>query len=170
VAWIEAQPWFTGRIHTYGGSYVGMTQWALTPRLPASVEAMVIAVSARSFLHSILRHRGGFGMETAVAWQVVLGSMEDSALRQLAGVEAAHTEPAVRIRPIGSQQWLSFDTRPPPGHLPHASSARGREPATRGCRSTVGDGLPVRPGTAHADGRRPLPQRLDRRPPRPEAP
>ena len=83
VAWIEAQPWFTGRIHTYGGSYVGLTQWALTPSLPPSVEAMVIAVSARSFLHSVLHHRGGFGMETAVTWHVVLGSMEDSAMRQL---------------------------------------------------------------------------------------
>ena len=251
VAWIEAQPWFTGRIHTYGGSYVGLTQWALTPSLPPSVEAMVIAVSARSFLHSVLHHRGGFGMETAVTWHVVLGSMEDSAmrqlrrqlaargavrrgsdalpptraveratgsdtaffqdwlargpddawwepidfvrapsqvpplvlvagfydlfghaqvedfvalraagrpvrlvagpwshvspeisavalaesLRQLTGVEAVHAEPAVRIRPIGSRQWMSFETWPPPGHHltlhPHEDGSLRPEVAAR---------------------------------------
>ena len=89
VAWIEEQPWFAGRIHTFGGSYVGMTQWALTPRLPASVDAMVIAISARSFLRSIIHHQGGFGIETAVAWHIVLSSMEDSALRQVRSQLAA---------------------------------------------------------------------------------
>ncbi|MEO7447305.1 MAG: CocE/NonD family hydrolase, partial [Humibacillus sp.] len=83
VAWVEAQAWFTGRIHTYGGSYVGLTQWALTDALPASVEAMVIAISARSFVDSIVHHGGGFGMETAVTWNVVLASMEDSPLSQV---------------------------------------------------------------------------------------
>jgi putative CocE/NonD family hydrolase len=256
VAWIEEQPWFTGRIHTYGGSYVGMTQWALTPRLPASVEAMVIGISARSFLRSIIHHRGGFGIETAVAWHVVLDSMEASplrqvrsqlaargavqrgadaipptraveratgrdtpffqdwlahdpddpwweptdfeldpgsvpplvlvagfydlfghaqiedfvalraagrpvrlvagpwthvspeistvavaeSLRQLADVEAAQSEPAVRIRPIGSSRWLSFDAWPPPGHLltlhPHEDGSLRPEPPLRRSETT----------------------------------
>ncbi|OFE15532.1 hypothetical protein BA895_22600 [Humibacillus sp. DSM 29435] len=82
VAWLEEQPWFTGRIHTYGFSYVGLTQWALTRDTPASVEAMVIGISARSFLRSIIHHRGGFGMETAVVWNLLLDSMEDTLLRQ----------------------------------------------------------------------------------------
>ncbi|MDN5775288.1 MAG: CocE/NonD family hydrolase [Humibacillus sp.] len=82
VAWLEAQPWFTGRIHTYGFSYVGLTQWALTRDTPASVEAMVIGISARSFLRSIIHHRGGFGMETAVVWNLLLDGMEGSVLHQ----------------------------------------------------------------------------------------
>ncbi|MEO6997821.1 MAG: CocE/NonD family hydrolase, partial [Terracoccus sp.] len=82
VAWLEKQPWFTGRIHTYGFSYVGLTQWALTRDTPASVEAMVIGISARSFLRSIIHHRGGFGMETAVVWNLILDSMEATLLHQ----------------------------------------------------------------------------------------
>ena len=240
VAWLEQQPWFTGRIHTYGFSYVGLTQWALTRDTPASVEAMVIGISARSFLRSIIHHRGGFGMETAVVWNVLLDSMEESvprqlgrqlrarrgvprgsdeipptravetatgsdsaffqdwlahggddpwwqpidfatapesvpplvlvagwydlfghtqvddfialtaagrpvrlvagpwthlsqgispaavqeSLRQLAGVEAAHAEPPVRIKPIGSPRWLTLPAWPPPGraHTYHLHS------------------------------------------------
>src|SRR5690348_11580238 len=29
VAWIVGQEWFDGSIGTYGGSYMGMTQWAV---------------------------------------------------------------------------------------------------------------------------------------------
>lgn len=82
VAWVEAQGWFAGTIHTYGFSYVGLTQWALTTDLPASVEAMVIGISARSFLRSIIHHRGGFGMETAVTWNLLLESMEQTPVQQ----------------------------------------------------------------------------------------
>ena len=83
VAWLEAQPWFTGRIHTYGFSYVGLTQWALTRDTPACVEAMVIGISARSFMRSIIHHHGGFGMETSVVWNLLLDSMEDTVPHQV---------------------------------------------------------------------------------------
>lgn len=91
VRWIEAQDWFTGRIHTYGFSYFGLTQWALTRDLPASVEAMTIAVSARSFRDAIVHPGGGFGIETAVCWARGLARQEGRLWRRLSGLVADRT-------------------------------------------------------------------------------
>ncbi|MCU1536730.1 MAG: CocE/NonD family hydrolase [Humibacillus sp.] len=128
VAWVEAQDWFGGSIHTYGPSYVGLTQWALTTALPASVQGMVISISARSFVSSIVHHRGGFGMETAVTWNVLLASMEDSPVRQLATQLAARggirrgsdaipptraVERATGHDPSFYQDWLAHDEDDP---------------------------------------------------------
>lgn len=83
VRWIEQQDWFTGRIHTFGHSYVGLTQWALAQNPPPSVRGMVIGVSARSFRDSVLRHGRGFGIEMATTWGFALGSMELPVLRRV---------------------------------------------------------------------------------------
>ena len=36
--WIAEQPWFNGSLGTYGGSYMGYTQWALASTRPAVSE------------------------------------------------------------------------------------------------------------------------------------
>lgn len=128
VAWVESQPWFTGSIHTYGLSYVGLTQWALTEHLPASVEAMVVGISARSFLRSIIHHRGGFGMQTAVTWNLLLDSMEQTPARQVTRLlqgrrgiaDGCDQLPPTRAveRATGSQSsffldWLAHDRNDP---------------------------------------------------------
>ncbi len=81
--WLTTQPWWDGRLGTYGSSYMGFTQWALASTAPSYLRAMVIALSsthsswylggtlalelminwdlsALNFLHP---ERGGFGME-----------------------------------------------------------------------------------------------------------
>lgn len=83
IAWIERQPWFGGEIHTWGLSYLGMTQWALTGDLPESVRRMTIAVSARSFRDSVIRPGNGFGLETAVTWASLLDVQEGPLLKRL---------------------------------------------------------------------------------------
>jgi putative CocE/NonD family hydrolase len=81
--WLTTQPWWDGRLGTYGSSYMGFTQWALASTVPPYLRAMVIALSsthsswylgdalalelminwdlsALNFLHP---ERGGFGMD-----------------------------------------------------------------------------------------------------------
>ena len=36
VAWLRAQPWFTGKFASYGASYVGYTQWAIAVNIRLS--------------------------------------------------------------------------------------------------------------------------------------
>src|SRR3954452_124195 len=43
--WIHEQPWFDGRLGSYGASYMGFTQWALASTRPPHLQAMVVALS-----------------------------------------------------------------------------------------------------------------------------
>src|ERR1700689_1699461 len=43
--WIASQPWFNGRMGTFGASYMGFTQWALASTKPPYLKAMAIALS-----------------------------------------------------------------------------------------------------------------------------
>lgn len=43
--WIAEQPWFDGRLGSYGASYMGFTQWALASTKPPHLQAMAVALS-----------------------------------------------------------------------------------------------------------------------------
>ena len=43
--WIASQPWFNGRLGTFGASYMGFTQWALASTKPPYLKAMAVALS-----------------------------------------------------------------------------------------------------------------------------
>ena len=43
--WISEQPWFDGSLGTYGGSYMGFTQWALASTQPPHLKAMAVALA-----------------------------------------------------------------------------------------------------------------------------
>ncbi|MEU4241272.1 CocE/NonD family hydrolase [Actinoplanes sp. NPDC026619] len=49
VAWLVAQPWFTGTFATVGPSYLGFTQWALLVDPPPEMAAAVITVGPHDF-------------------------------------------------------------------------------------------------------------------------
>jgi putative CocE/NonD family hydrolase len=57
VAWMVAQPWFTGRFATVGPSYLGFTQWALLMDPPPEMAAAVVTVGP----HDFARHAWGTG-------------------------------------------------------------------------------------------------------------
>ena len=60
VEWLRRQPWFDGRLGTYGPSYVGYTQWAIAPALPkflAAYPQLKIALSVSDdFRTDIVQH------------------------------------------------------------------------------------------------------------------
>ncbi len=43
--WIAEQPWFNGKLGSYGASYMGFTQWALASTRPPHLHAMAVALS-----------------------------------------------------------------------------------------------------------------------------
>ena len=43
--WIADQPWFDGRLGTFGSSYMGFTQWALAATRPPYLQAMAVGLT-----------------------------------------------------------------------------------------------------------------------------
>jgi putative CocE/NonD family hydrolase len=81
LAWLRAQDWFPGRVHTWGFSYLGLTQWAMCG--PTGPDAMQISLSARSFDQAIIYPGDGFSMGNALAWLIALAAQERSWVARL---------------------------------------------------------------------------------------
>ncbi|WP_258567140.1 CocE/NonD family hydrolase [Microbacterium sp. Se5.02b] len=77
MRWLRAQSWAAGRVHSWGGSYFGVTQWAYCDGADRP-DAMGIAISARCFDDAILYPGGGFSIDTPLTWAYVLDMQERS--------------------------------------------------------------------------------------------
>ena len=54
VAWLREQPWFDGRLATYGASYLGWTQWALLVDPPPELRTAVIIAASHDQTESTM--------------------------------------------------------------------------------------------------------------------
>ncbi|CAH0219091.1 CocE/NonD family hydrolase [Microbacterium foliorum] len=77
MRWVRRQHWATGRVHSWGGSYFGVTQWAYCDG-DERPDAMGIAISARRFDDAILYPGGGFSIDTPLTWAYALDIQEKS--------------------------------------------------------------------------------------------
>ena len=68
LEWVAGQPWFDGRLVMWGGSYLGMTQWAVAEDAPDFVKALSFQVTAANFHDSVVFPGGAFALETGLAW------------------------------------------------------------------------------------------------------
>ncbi len=76
LEWVAAQPWFDGRLVMWGGSYLGMTQWAIAQDAPDFVKAISLQVTAANFRDAVVYPGGAFALETGMAWLHELGHQE----------------------------------------------------------------------------------------------
>lgn len=67
--WIAEQSWFNGSLGTYGGSYMGFTQWALASTDPPYLSAMAVALcgSVRRFAWY---PGGSYALEIIIPWDM----------------------------------------------------------------------------------------------------
>jgi putative CocE/NonD family hydrolase len=65
--WLTTQPWWNGRLGTYGSSYMGFTQWALASTSPSYLRAMVISLSST---HSSWYLGGALALELMINWDL----------------------------------------------------------------------------------------------------
>jgi len=65
--WIGAQPWCNGRIGTFGGSYVGFTQWMPAP-LQSPYLVTMFPVVTFSDLHDVVYQNGAFFLDLFGPW------------------------------------------------------------------------------------------------------
>ncbi|HEX6873730.1 MAG TPA: CocE/NonD family hydrolase [Micromonosporaceae bacterium] len=73
IEWLRRQPWYTGKLGTFGPSYVGYTQWAIAD-VP-EVAAMATAVTASQF-HDPTYAGDSFALFTTLAWASLLRAQE----------------------------------------------------------------------------------------------
>ena len=65
--WIASQPWFNGRMGTFGASYMGFTQWALASTRPPHLKAMAVALSTSVRAYSWYPG-GSLALEVIIPW------------------------------------------------------------------------------------------------------
>jgi putative CocE/NonD family hydrolase len=103
LEWVAAQPWFDGRLVMWGGSYLGMTQWAVAQDAPDFVKALSLQVTASNFRDAVVFPGGAFALETGLAWLHEIKHQElgwRTVLRaRLRGARAVSTSSAVL--PVG---------------------------------------------------------------------
>ena len=75
VAWLREQPWFDGRLATYGASYLGWTQWTLMTDPPPELRAAVVLVAPHDFAASVYSS-GAFAFQGFLAWSDLILQQE----------------------------------------------------------------------------------------------
>lgn len=77
VVWLREQPWFDGRLATYGGSYLGWTQWALMADPPPELKAAVVLVGPHD-MGDVVYGSGTFSLNDFLSWSDQVVHQEDS--------------------------------------------------------------------------------------------
>ncbi len=68
--WIRSQPWFNGKLGTYGPSYLGTTQWFAAPG--QDIDCMYLSVTSPN-LKRVIYRGGQFNLLTVYNWAVMMG-------------------------------------------------------------------------------------------------
>ena len=89
LEWIAGQPWFDGRLATFGPSYLGLTQWAIAHDAPNFLKAVALSVTASNFRDAAAYPSGILALETALTWIHQVEFQEGGWRRVLGGQVAA---------------------------------------------------------------------------------
>ncbi|HTX27730.1 MAG TPA: CocE/NonD family hydrolase [Streptosporangiaceae bacterium] len=81
VAWLRKQDWFTGRLATFGASYLGFVQWALAMDPPPELAAAVVQVGPHDFSRTAYRN-GVFDLYNFLSWADLIAHQEHTGLLQ----------------------------------------------------------------------------------------
>jgi putative CocE/NonD family hydrolase len=74
--WVRAQPWCTGPVVTFGASYMGFTQWAVSGKLPEDLapDALCLITTMPDF-GAITWDNGAFALRNALGWSQMMSRM-----------------------------------------------------------------------------------------------
>jgi putative CocE/NonD family hydrolase len=67
--WIAKQPWFDGRILTWGGSAFGHTQWAIADQTNPGPTALMVYFASTDF-YEMFYPGGAFSLDSALSWAI----------------------------------------------------------------------------------------------------
>jgi len=87
VEWVAAQPWCSGTVGTYGGSYQGMSQWLAASRAPASLRAMAPHTATADVYREWIYRGGAFALGSLLKWALGYLGGGEVARREAAGLD-----------------------------------------------------------------------------------
>lgn len=99
--WLIQQPWQNDRIATYGGSYVGLVQWAMIDEMPEQVKTVVADISHGDW-YRIVQRNGHFAQGIITDWALGLHDSEAS-LEEMAAQHPMVDSNAIFLK--GKKQW-----------------------------------------------------------------
>jgi putative CocE/NonD family hydrolase len=70
LEWLARQPWYNGKIGTWGGSYFGYTQWVIADQNNPGPSALVIQESSSQF-YDMFYPGHAFSLQSALHWSVM---------------------------------------------------------------------------------------------------
>jgi uncharacterized protein len=88
VAWLRRQPFFTGRFATFGGSYLGFTQWALLMDPPPELATAIIQTAPHDMSRA-MHGDGAFHLDTWLGWCDQVTHQEETSILSAEVREAA---------------------------------------------------------------------------------
>jgi putative CocE/NonD family hydrolase len=71
VEWAAAQPWSTGKVGMFGGSYVGLTQWQPAIHVPPHLAAIAPQITASDYHDHWTYVNGAFDLWFAQSWMLL---------------------------------------------------------------------------------------------------
>jgi putative CocE/NonD family hydrolase len=77
LTWLRKQRWYTGRFATFGGSYLGFTQWGLMRDAPEDLAAAVVLVGPND-LSRLAWRNGAFRLSDMLRWSEDLAWQEET--------------------------------------------------------------------------------------------
>jgi len=80
LEWLNKQPWFNGQVGTWGPSYLGFVQWAVSDS-PLIKAMMPIITSSKSY--SVTYPDGIFDLDLALRWSRLIINSESRSLREI---------------------------------------------------------------------------------------
>ena len=70
VEWLAGQPWSTGKVGTFGISYVGATQWLAAKSKPPSLTAIAPGFTASDYHEGWAWQGGAFELGFNLSWSI----------------------------------------------------------------------------------------------------
>jgi hypothetical protein len=73
VEWAARQPWSSGKVGMFGGSYVGYTQWAAAAAQPPALKT-IAPIFTFTNPHEVFYYSGAFALGMGVSWGLMAGA------------------------------------------------------------------------------------------------
>jgi uncharacterized protein len=100
IEWVKRQPWCNGEIATFGGSYLGYTQWAVAAAAGPEVKAMALQIAPSDF--SRMTYCGdSFMLQNALSWTFMVMKARQRFAQLRIMLSRLRGAPAIR-----AEQWL----------------------------------------------------------------
>ena len=116
LRWLARQPWWDGRVGTFGGSAFGYSQWAIADQGEAGLRALLVQIASTDH-HAFFWPGGAFSLQSALYWARTDRGRIDAFPTQaelapgLAGFPAIEAARRLGLESVVYRDWASRPAR-----------------------------------------------------------